>query len=312
MMKLAVILPAYNEELVIQKVMEEFHRAVPDAEIVVVDNNSRDQTTPLARATMDSWKTGTLLFQPLQGKGQAMRLAFHEIDADVYVMVDADLTYAASDLALLLKPVLDGRADMVVGDRLSEGLYRQENKRSFHNFGNSLVRTVINVLFKAHLKDVMSGYRVMTRSFVKNFPIVSQGFDLETEMTIHALTYGFRIQEIGIHYQDRPAGSFSKLNTLSDGWKVLAKITSLFVTNKPLLSFSIAAVIFWVAAVLLGWGPITEYFSEGFVKKVPSFVAAMGVGLVGLLTFFVGLILEYIRADKVFAFRHRWIRMSHL
>jgi glycosyltransferase involved in cell wall biosynthesis len=309
-LKLAIILPAYNEELVIEPVIAQFHAAAPEAQIVVVDNNSRDRTAELAQKALKDIAGGKLLSQPWQGKAHAIRLAFQEIDADVYVMVDADLTYSPADLQKLLEPVTGGRADMVVGDRLSGGLYRQENKRSFHNFGNSLVKSTINVLFGAKLKDIMSGYRVMTRSFVKNFPIMSGGFDLETEMSIHALTYHFRIEEIGIQYQDRPAGSFSKLNTVRDGLRVLLRITKLFVTNKPLLSFSLATLVFAALSVLLGWGPMSEYLTTGLVQKVPSFIAAVGTSLIALLTFFVGLILEYLRADKVFAFRHRWMLSS--
>lgn len=305
-MKLAIILPAYNEELCIDAVLRDFHSARPDAEIVVIDNNSSDRTAEIARRTLEELgANGRLLFMGLQGKAHAVRLAFEECDADVYVMADADLTYAAADLPNLLEPVLEGRADMVVGDRLSGGDYRKENKRAFHNFGNVLVRETINALFRARLRDIMSGYRVFSRKFVKNFPVLSRGFDLETEMTVHALTYHFRIEERGIVYKDRPEGSFSKLDTVKDGYRVLNKIASLFVTTRPWAVFGTVAALCIAGALALGLFPVLEFFQTGYVKRLPSLVAASAVSLVGVLTIFSGILLGAFRREQRFQFHHR-------
>ena len=244
---------------------------MPEAEIYVIDNASKDRTNELARAAYQELGCkGRLMLEPRKGKAAAVRKAFFEIDADIYVMADADMTYPASDLPDLLAPVLDGRADIVCGNRHDSGVYKRENKRPFHDFGNNLVRWLINRLFNGSLEDILTGYRIMSKRFVKNYPILAGGFELETEMSIHALDKGYSIIELPTDYRDRPEGSFSKLNTIADGILVLKTIFSIFVKYRPLLFFSICAVLFAIAALAAGSLPVIEYFQTGKILHIPA------------------------------------------
>ncbi len=249
---IAIILPAYNEEATIEKTILGFAQALPEASIIVVDNNSKDRTRDLAAATLDSLPETTtrVIAEPRQGKGNAVRRAFHEVDADVYLLSDADLTYPPERARELIQPILDGRADMVVGDRHTGGHYARENSRSFHELGNRLVQGLVNLLFDAKLADVMSGYRAFSRCFIKNYPILVEGFQIETEMTLHALYRRFRVLELPIAYKERPPGSVSKLNTIADGAKVLFAIAQILRFYRPLYFFAALATLFALSGIL--------------------------------------------------------------
>ena len=223
MAKVAVLIPCYNEELTVEKVVKDFRTYLPMASIYVYDNNSSDNTFELAQ------KAGAIVRkEPKQGKGNVVRSMFRDIDADVYILVDGDDTYPASEVEKLITPVLEEGVDMVIGDRLSNGTYASENKRGFHNFGNNLVKGLINSLFNSNVQDIMTGYRAYSKKFIKCIPVMSDGFQIETEMTIFSLVYGMKLKEVPITYQDRPEGSVSKLNTFSDGFKVLVTLFDLF------------------------------------------------------------------------------------
>ena len=287
MEKVAILLPAYNEEITIKKVISDFQHVLPTADIWVYDNNSKDRTNELAR------EAGAFVkFEPRQGKGNVVRSMFREIDADYYIMVDADDTYPADEVEKLLAPLREGLADMTIGDRLSNGTYSEENKRAFHDLGNNLVRGLINKLYKSDFKDIMTGYRGFSRLFVKTFPVLSPGFEIETELSIHSLDKRFKMVEVPITHRDRPEGSESKLNTFSDGLKVLKTIFSLFKNYKPLTFFSIISVLFILIGLLVGIPTIVEYFETGFVSKFPSAVLATGLILIGVLNFITGVILD--------------------
>lgn len=305
-MKTAIILPAYNEELTIEKTVLDFHKYAPDAYIYVIDNNSSDKTNEIANKVIrDNGIKGSVIFARRKGKANAMKTAFSKIDADIYVMSDADNTYPGSDLHKLLAPVASGEYDLAVGNRFTEEGYEKENKRRFHNFGNNLVRKLINMLFKADLKDVMSGYRVLSKNFVRNYPIMCEGFEIETEMTLHCLDKRFNIIEIPIAYKDRMEGSFSKLNTFSDGFRVLKTIFNIFKDYRPLLFFSILSVIFFVGGVLLGIDPVVEFIEYRYVYKVPTAILATGMMIFSLLFFAIGLILDTIVRFEKFNFEMR-------
>lgn len=298
---IAIILPAHNEELTIVDTMKDFFSACPESEIYVIDNASKDRTNELARAAYQQLGCkGRLLEEPRKGKASAVRKAFMEIDADIYVMVDADMTYPASDLRTLLAPVLDGRADIVCGNRHSSGVYKRENKRPLHDFGNNLVRSLINALFKGSLEDILTGYRIMSKRFVKNYPILADGFELETEMSIHALDKGYAIIELPTDYRDRPEGSFSKLNTITDGILVLKTIFSIFVNYRPLLFFSICSLIFAVAALATGSIPVVEYFRTSMISHFPLAILASGLSILALLLFAMAVILDSMAAAQRF------------
>lgn len=298
---IAIILPAYNEELTIVDTMKDFFSVCPDAEIYVVDNASKDRTNALARAAYQELGCkGRLLEEPRKGKAAAVRKAFMEIDADVYVMVDADMTYPASDLPKLLAPVLDGTADIVCGNRHSSGVYSRENKRPLHDFGNKLVRKLINALFNGSLEDILTGYRIMSKRFVKNYPILSDGFELETEMSIHALDKSYTIIELPTDYRDRPEGSFSKLDTIGDGIRVLKTIFSIFVKYRPLLFFSICAILFAVLTLVAGSIPVVEYFQTSKINHFPLAILASGLSILTMLSFAVAVILDSMAAAQRF------------
>ena len=288
MKKLAVLIPCYNESATIAKVVADYKKEFPEADIYVYDNNSTDGTDTIAA------EAGAIVkYEYRQGKGNVIRSMFADIDADCYLMIDGDDTYPAESGREMVELVLENGADMVVGDRLSS-TYFTENKRPFHNFGNRIVRSLINKLFNSDIHDIMTGYRAFSRKFVKNFPILSKGFEIETEMTIHALDKNFYIREIPVKYRDRPAGSESKLNTVSDGLKVLKTIARLFRDYKPLLFFSTFSLLFIIVAAAMFIPVLAEYFATGAVPCFPTLIVSGILGLSGILLFMCGLILEVI------------------
>lgn len=299
--RIAVVLPAYNEAQTIETTIRDFHRANPDALLCVVDNNSSDNTAEVVTRVFRSIPNcrSLLLRESRQGKAFAVRRAFTELDADIYVMADADATYAGADLERLIQPVQDGEADMVVGDRQSAGDYERENKRPLHLLGNRLVCGLINRLFQAKLRDILSGYRVFSRVFVKTFPVLSDGFELETELTLHAVDKRFRVIELPITYKDRPAGSHSKLSTLSDGRKVLTTLFSILRHNKPLLFFGTISLLLFLLGIAIGLIPVWEFFRTGLILHIPSAILASGMMICSLVTLAIALILDSVaRIDK--------------
>lgn len=290
---IAVVLPAYNEELTIAGVILEFHKVLPLAAIWVINNRSTDQTQNIASNLISELGcAGGVIQEPAPGKGNAVRRAFLEIEADIYVMADADLTYPAGDVFELLEPIIDNRADMVVGDRHSSGYYGVENKRSFHGFGNQLVRRLVNVLFRSQLNDIMSGYRVFNKRFVKNYPILVSGFEIETDMTLHALDKRFRILEIPVKYQDRPEGSSSKLSTFKDGLKVLFTIGNILRYYRPGLFFGTAACLVFFLGLLTAYPVMDDWIRHRFIFHVPSAILATGIEIVAMLLATIALVLD--------------------
>lgn len=291
--KVAVILPALNEEKTIRTTIIEFGRELPDAEIYVINNNSTDNTRDIAYNTFkDENINGYVIDEYRQGKGNALRRAFHEINADIYMLADADTTYPAKRANDLLKPIIDGDADMVVGDRHSGGHYSRENRRALHEFGNHLVQNLVNRLFNAELKDILSGYRAFSRTFAKSYPILVEGFQLETDMTLHALYRRFRIVEIPIEYHDRPKGSQSKLNTFSDGARVLFAITQILRFYRPLLFFTVLAFFFMISGLVASIPVFQDWVDTGYIEHVPLAILASGLEIVAILMLGVGLILD--------------------
>ena len=287
MKKIAVLIPCYNEELTVEKVIKDFKRELPEADIYVYDNNSKDKTSEIAR------NAGAIVkHEYRQGKGNVVRTMFMDIDADIYVMVDGDDTYPAEEVHKLIKPIEEERADMVIGDRLTNGTYQKENKRHFHEFGNNLVRKSINVLFNTKLKDIMTGYRVFNKTFVKNMPVLSPKFEIETEMSLHALDKKFIIEEIPIVYRDRPEGSTSKLNTIGDGIKVVKTIVKMFKDYKPLKFFGVIAAILFIIALAFGIPVIVEFFKTRYITKVPTAVLATGIMILSVIIGQCGVILD--------------------
>ena len=286
--KIAVLIPCYNEAVTIAKVVKDYKKALPDADIYVYDNNSQDGTDEIAR------KAGAIVrYEYRQGKGNVIRTMFREIDADCYLMIDGDDTYPAENAKEMCDLVLSGRADMVIGDRLSS-TYFTENKRLFHNFGNRIVRFLINFLFKNKVKDIMTGYRAFSREFVKGFPVLSKGFEIETEMTIHAVDKNFKLIEVPVDYRDRPKGSVSKLNTYSDGIKVLKMIATLFKEYKPFYFFGLFALIFLILALCFGIPVVIEYFQTKLVPRFPTLIVASIFLVLSMLLWITGIILEVI------------------
>ena len=289
MEKIAVLIPCYNEELTIGKVVKDFKKELPDADIYVYDNNSKDKTAEIAK------NAGAIVkHEYRQGKGNVVRSMFRDIDADIYVMVDGDDTYPAEFVHELIKPIRDGQADMTIGDRLSNGTYQEENKRKFHEFGNNLVKKGINMLFDTKLKDIMTGYRVFNKIFVKNMPVMTPKFEIETEMTLYALDKKYIIKEIPIIYRDRPEGSESKLNTVSDGIKVVKTIFNMFKDYKPFQFFGIIALILLALGLVAGIPVIIEYVKTAYITKLPSAVLATGLIMLSAIMFQCGLILQTI------------------
>ncbi len=285
--KIAVLIPCYNEETTISTVIADFKRELPQADIYVYDNNSTDRTYELAV------QGGAIVKkEPRQGKGNVIRQMFFDIEADYYLMVDGDDTYPAEAVHDLLAELRSGNADMVIGDRLSNGTYFDENKRPFHDFGNNLVKNTITKLYKTKILDVMTGYRGFNRIFVKSFPIMSSGFQVETELTIHALDKKFKLVEIPIDYRDRPEGSESKLNTFSDGFKVIMMIIKMCKDYKPLFFFGISTLFFFILGLLIGIPVIREFMLTGFISKIPSAILSTGLMTLASLSLVTGLILD--------------------
>ena len=286
--KIAVLIPCYNESKTIKKVIEDFRRELPEATIYVYDNNSKDGTAEIAR------ETGAIVkYERKQGKGNVIRTMFREIDAECYIMTDGDDTYPAEYAKEMCNAVLERNADMVIGDRLSS-TYFTENKRPFHNVGNVLVRKLINIIYKSNIRDVMTGYRAFSYQFVKTFPVLSKGFEIETEMTIHTLDKNMGVENIIIEYRDRPAGSESKLNTYSDGFKVIKTIVTLYKNYKPLSFFTWVSVILILIGLAFLTPVMIDYIKTGLVPKMPSFVASVFFFICAIQSFFGGLILQTI------------------
>ena len=286
--EIAVLIPCYNESKTIEKVIKDYKKALPEATIYVYDNNSIDHTDEIAK------KAGAVVrYEYKQGKGNVIRSMFRDIDADCYLMIDGDDTYPAKHAKEICGYILNKQADMVIGDRLSS-TYFKENKRPFHNFGNVLVRKLINTLFKAKVKDIMTGYRAFSYEFVKTFPALSKGFEVETEMTIHALDKNLLLKEIPIDYKDRPEGSVSKLNTFSDGFKVLKTIIRLFKEYRPTVFFSILGSIFFIISLVFGIPVFVEYFKTGLVPRIPTLIFSGFMLMICVLSFVCGIILEVV------------------
>lgn len=284
--KIAVLIPCYNEEKTVEKVVRDFKSVLPEAVIYVYDNNSSDRTVELAE------KAGAVVrHEYMQGKGNVIRRMFREIDAEVYVMTDGDDTYPAEFAREMVDKVLEHQADMVVGDRLSS-TYFTENKRPFHNFGNSLVRGTINRLFRTEIKDIMTGYRAFSYQFVKTFPVLSKGFEIETEMTIHAADKNMQVDNVIIEYRDRPEGSESKLNTYSDGAKVLMSIAKLYRNYKPMNFFGLLALVLAVMSIGFFIPVLMEYIATGLVPKFPTLIACGFAMMAAIQSVFAGLVLS--------------------
>lgn len=298
--KIAVLIPCYNEEKTIAKVVADAKEALPEAVVYVYDNNSSDKTAKLAEAA-----GAVVRNEYMQGKGNVIRRMFREIHAECYVMVDGDDTYPMEYAAEMVDKVLNHNADMVVGDRLSS-TYFTENKRPFHNMGNSLVRGSINRLFGCNIKDIMTGYRAFSYGFVKTFPVLSKGFEIETEMTIHAVYNHMQIDNVIVEYRDRPEGSVSKLNTYSDGFKVLGTIFRLYRDYKPFGFFSILALLLSVMAILFFIPVLIEFLRTGLVLKFPTLIVCGFVMMAAIQSFFAGLILSNMAMKNRRDFEYRF------
>jgi len=298
--KVAVLIPCYNESKTIEKVVTDFKNSLKDCVVYVYDNNSTDDTAAIAE------KAGAVVrHEYQQGKGNVVRRMFQEIEAECYIIVDGDDTYPAEYAAEMVDKVLNRQTDMVVGDRLSS-TYFQENKRPFHNFGNSLVRFCINKIFKCDIKDIMTGYRAFSYRFIKTFPVLSRGFEIETEMTIHAISMNMSVENVIIEYRDRPEGSESKLNTFSDGMRVLKTILNLFRNYRPLQFFSLVAAILLIIDLVVFISQVWLPFRETHVvEKFPTLIVCGFVGLSALLSFFSGMILDSLwqKERREFEFR---------
>ena len=286
--KIAVLIPCYNEEKTIEKVVKDYKKVLPDAEVFVYDNNSTDKTSKLAERA-----GANVRHEYKQGKGNVIRSMFKDIDADCYLMIDGDDTYPADNAIEMCNLILSKQADMVIGDRISS-TYLKENKRIFHNFGNLLVRFLINTLFKSNVHDIMTGYRAFSYEFVKTFPVLSRGFEVETEMTIHALDKNFLIKEIPVEYRDRPEGSVSKLNTFKDGFKVLKTIGRLFKEYKPTIFFGLISLLFFIIALIFGIPVFIEYFKTGLVPRFPTLIFSGFMLMISILMLVCGIILEVV------------------
>lgn len=286
--KIAVLIPCYNESKTIAKVVKDYKEALPEADIYVYDNNSTDNTDEIAK------KSGAIVrYESKQGKGNVIRTMFREIDADCYLMIDGDDTYPSENARQMCDYVLENGVDMVIGDRLSS-TYFEENKRPFHNLGNRMVRGLINKIFKSNIRDIMTGYRAFSYNFVKTFPILSKGFEIETEMTIHAIDKNFTLKEIPVQYRDRPEGSVSKLNTYKDGARVIKTIAILFEEYKPALFFNTIAACIFIISLILAIPVFIEYFKTGLVPKFPTLIVAGIMLVISLLLSVSGIILQVI------------------
>ena len=302
--KIAVLIPCYNEEKTIEKVVTDVKKALPEAVVYVYDNNSTDNTAELAV------KAGAILrHEYKQGKGNVIRRMFREIDAQCYLMIDGDDTYPLDCANELVDKVLYHNADMVVGDRLSS-TYFTENKRPFHNFGNTLMRTCINRLFRTDIKDIMTGYRAFSYEFVKTFSVFSAGFEIETEMTIHAVNYNMQVDNVIVQYRDRPEGSESKLNTYKDGLKVIRKMLQLYKNYQPLKCFGLIALVLLLVALLLFIPVIREYLATGLVPRFPTLIGCGFLAMAGLQMLSAGVILDNTVAKDRRDFEYRLNRVN--
>lgn len=301
--KIAVLIPCYNEEQTIGKVVRDAYAALPEATVYVYDNNSKDRTVERAR------EAGAVIrYEYKQGKGNVIRRMFREIEAECYLMIDGDDTYPLEHAREMVNLVLEKHADMVVGDRLSS-TYFEENKRPFHNFGNSIVRKSINGLFKSDIKDIMTGYRAFNYAFVKTFPVISKGFEIETEMTIHAVNYNLQVENVIVDYRDRPKGSESKLNTYSDGAKVLMKILQLFKNYRPFWFFGAISLLLLLCSAVLFAPVLVEYLETGFVPRFPTLIVSGFMLMAALQSFFAGMILSESCQTERRAFEYRYAEM---
>lgn len=290
MSRIAILIPCFNEATTIKKVVEDFRHEIPDATIYVYNNNSTDGSDNIA------FNAGAVVRnEPLQGKGNVVRRMFREIDADCYIMVDGDDTYSPESAQEMVKSIIDGGYDMIIGDRLSTS-YFSENKRPFHNFGNKLVSLLINKLYNSNVTDIMTGYRAFSRRFVKLFPVMSSNFEIETEMTIHALDKRFSLKEIPTPYKDRPEGSISKLNTLSDGKKVLKIIFTLFKEYHPMAFFGWLSALLFVIFLIMFIPVLVEYFETGLVPRFPTLIVSIFAALASIISLFIGLCLDVLIA----------------
>ncbi len=297
--KIAVLVPCYNEAQTITKVVQDVKAALPEAVVYVYDNNSTDGTAELAE------EAGAIVrYEYQQGKGNVIRRMFREIDAECYLMIDGDDTYPLDCAGEMVDKVLQYHADMVVGDRLSS-TYFTENKRPFHNFGNSLMRVGINSLFHSDIKDIMTGYRALSYEFVKTFPVFSKGFEIETEMTIHAVNYNMQVENVVVEYRDRPEGSESKLNTYSDGVKVIRKMLQLYKNYRPMRFFGFLTLLLILVAAVLMIPVVLEYFETGLVPRFPTLIICGFMVLAGIQSFFAGMMLEVMAAKDRKDFEYR-------
>ena len=284
--KIAVLIPCYNEAKTIEKVVRDWKKELPEATVYVYDNNSTDNTDTIAK------NAGAVVrYEYKQGKGNVIRRMLREIDAECYIMIDGDDTYPAEYGRQMAELVIDKKVDMVIGDRLSS-TYFEENKRPFHNFGNSLVRSLINRLFNSDIRDIMTGYRAFSYLFVKTFPVLSKGFEIETEMTIHAVDKNMYVENIVIEYRDRPEGSVSKLDTYSDGFKVLKTIVKLYKNYRPLRFFMFLAIVLAIVSLILFVPVFATFIQTGLVPRIPTLIVSGFFGLAALISVFCGLILD--------------------
>lgn len=308
MEKIAVLIPCYNEEKTIKKVVRDWKKELPEATIYVYNNNSTDRTAEIAK------EAGAVVRDEYQqGKGNVIRRMFREIDAQCYVMIDGDDTYPAEFGREMVDKVLERKVDMVVGDRLSS-TYFEENKRPFHNFGNSLVRGTINRLFRSNIRDIMTGYRAFSYQFVKTFPVLSKGFEIETEMSIHAVDKNMLVENVIIDYRDRPDGSESKLNTYSDGAKVLKTIMGLYKNYKPMQFFGLLAAILMIIALAMFMQVFVVYLKTGLVPNFPTLIVSGFIAMAALQSFFAGLVLSTIvqKDRQLFEYKLQMVQMNAL
>lgn len=303
--RIAVLIPCYNEEKTIEKVIKDARAALPEATIYVYNNNSADRTEEIAKSA-----GAVVRNEYMQGKGNVIRRMFREIDAECYLMIDGDDTYPLDCARQMVDLVLERNSDMVVGDRLSS-TYFTENKRPFHNFGNSLMRGCINSLFKSDIKDIMTGYRAFSYEFVKTFPVFSKGFEIETEMTIHSVNYNLQVDNVIVEYRDRPEGSVSKLNTYSDGFKVIRKMITLYKNYKPMNFFGILGLMLMAVASGFLVPIMIEFFTTGLVPRFPTLFACGFVGLAGIVSIFSGMVLKVLDSKDRKDFEYRLISVSH-
>ena len=302
--KIAVLIPCYNEEKTIGKVVRDVKEALPEATVYVYDNNSVDKTVELAL------EAGAIVrHEYKQGKGNVIRRMFREINAQCYLMIDGDDTYPLDCAAQMVDRVLTYHAAMVVGDRLSS-TYFTENKRPFHNFGNSLMRIGINGLFRADIKDIMTGYRAFSYEFVKTFPVFSKGFEIETEMTIHAVNYGLQVDNVVVEYRDRPEGSESKLNTYRDGMKVIFKMLQLYKNYRPMGFFGLLSLVLVAVAAILFIPIFVDYLATGLVPRFPTLIVSGFMVLAGIQAFFAGMILSILAAKDKKDFEYRYTKLA--